>query len=765
MNYLDKLNDQQREAVTTISGPLLVIAGAGSGKTRVLTTRICHLIQNGIQPWQILALTFTNKAAAEMKARIAQMLSPQQANALWMGTFHSIFLRILRHEAQPLGFTNTFSVYDTSASRTLISRIIKEMDLPAEDYKPAVIASRISMAKNSLVTPDQYASTSSILMQDRAAKRPATAEIYQTYTEYLARANAMDFDDLLVKMCYLLTNNQAVREKYQQKFTHLLVDEYQDTNAVQNRILNLLAAQHRNLCVVGDDAQSIYAFRGAKIQNILQFPKVYPELKLIKLITNYRSTEPIVAAANRLIDHNAHRIKKECIAHTKTGENVTIHNYYVDTNEAYEIAKEINDLVFIKGVQPDQIAILYRTNAQSRLFEQALKKYGVAYRVYGGVSFYQREEIQDLIAYFRLITNPADEEALRRIINKPTRGIGPTTVDRLTQAANAHGATLWQTIQEIETVNADLRPNAVNAIVRFRDVILEAIAAVQTDDAFTIATKIYESSGMQAALEADSSVEAQSRRENLSQLFSDIEEYTNEQIETGAAEMVSLPMFLDNVSLTTDADNADKVKGPMVTLTTIHSAKGLEFDYVYVVGMEETIFPSSRSLYEESGLEEERRLCYVAVTRAAKKLTLSHAFSRTYFGRPQNNAPSRFLSEIEPDYLAKLAQQRRPGAYEPSAASYGSRGYERPAPRTPSVASYARPQRPQAPAADRYSIAPDEVAAPSQLAVGDNVLHARFGRGVIRNLQGEGTEMRAIVHFGALGEKTLLLKFAQLKKL
>lgn len=763
-SYLQHLNPAQRDAVTTTQGPVLVLAGAGSGKTRVLTYRIAHLLKQGVSPWRILALTFTNKAAGEMKERIAKLVSPEQASQLWMGTFHSIFLRILRTEAEHIGFTSTFSVYDTAASRTILSRIVKEKQLPPEQYKPQLMLGRISMAKNSLITPDRYLSMPEFFQRDSATKTPAMGEIYDAYCTYLRRANALDFDDLLVKMSQLLTLNDSVREKYQTKFSHILVDEYQDTNAVQNRILHLLAAGHRNLCVVGDDAQSIYAFRGARIQNILQFPKIYPDLKQVHLTTNYRSTESIVSAANRLIAQNANQIPKECVAHQKLGAKVRIESCYTDMEEAFTVAKEIQQTSHAQQATYDQFAVLYRTNAQSRQLEVALRKFNIPYRVYGGTSFYQRKVIQDLLAYFRLVNNPTDEEAFLRIVNYPTRGIGSTSIAVLLECARANSLVLWEVVERIEELRLLLRPQAITALLKFREMIRSFISDNQTVAALTLAIRIYAESGLKATLEADKSIDGEGNLEHVTALFTSIEEFVDNEMETGSSEFVTLPMFLDNVTLMTDTDLADKAQGQMVTLTTVHSAKGLEFDYVYVVGLEENLFPSARAQYEANGIEEERRLCYVAITRAAKELVLTYACTRAQYGSPQNNLPSRFLSEIDSDYLEKSSQPA-----DHAVRSVGKLSTPRMqsnyAPRTPSAVHSPARRKPSSAPPIQHEIAPQNVAKPEELRVGDAVLHSRFGEGKIRHLQGEGFDMRVIVDFNVMGERTLLLKFARLQKL
>lgn len=762
--YLETLNPAQREAVTTLRGPLLIVAGAGSGKTRVLTYRIAHLLENGIAPWNILALTFTNKAAREMKERIANVVGEKVAGQLWMGTFHSIFLRILRIEAETLGYSPTFSVYDTSASQGAIARIIKEMNLSTDDYAPRRIASRISMAKNNLVLPSQYLNEPLIVEQDSRSKIPRTGEIYEAYQQSLRRASAMDFDDLLLQMTLLLGHYPEIRQRYQEKFAYILVDEYQDTNVVQNRILNQLAEQHHNLCVVGDDAQSIYAFRGAKIQNIIKFPSTYPELKMVKLETNYRSTGAIVEAANRLIAHNPNQIRKVCRASTDGGDDIEISTAFTDMEEANFVAQHIQTTALREKAQHGQFAILYRTNAQSRLLETGLRALNIPYRVYGGTSFYQRKEVQDLLAYFRLVANPADEQALLRVINLPARGIGATTLAALAAGANAREVSLWDYLQDIERTAISLRAATLGAIVQFRELIKGFLGRVHTAEAYGLAEEIYRKSGLREALELDTTPEGESRVGNVGEVFNSIKEFSEAKVESGETDLVTLPMYLDEVSLLTDADKEEEGENERVTLSTIHSAKGLEYDYVYVVGLEENIFPSRRASEEPGGLEEERRLCYVAVTRAAKHLTLTHALSRSTYGQSQRNPQSRFLGEIVPGYHAQGVE------YLPANSSTGSSAWRGGTGRTaqnqrlnPSV---AKPRGATAPAAINPSALREPATPPEQLSAGDSVLHPRFGRGEILELQQQGGDPRAIVQFiNEPKPRTLVLRYAQLRKI
>lgn len=762
-DYLNSLNPAQREAVTTLEGPLLIVAGAGSGKTRVLTFRIANLLQHGIKPHNILALTFTNKAAKEMKARIGQAVGHDVAKNLWMDTFHSIFLRILRKEAAHIGFPSSFSIYDTSTSRTLLARIIKEENLSSTEYKPAAVASRISMAKNLLIFPQTYMEDQQIQMQDRMAKRPEIGTIYEKYMQALRAANAMDFDDILVRTYILFAKRPEVLKKYQDSFTRILVDEYQDTNTVQNMILNQLAGVHHNICVVGDDAQSIYAFRGAKIQNILNFPKAYPEVKTIKLETNYRSTSSIVSAANALIAHNPKQIKKTCVAHTKGGAGIRIESCLTDITEAYTVAQSILKTALSQQATYDQFAVLYRTNTQARQIETALREKNIPYQIYGGQSFYERKEIQDILAYFRLIINPNDGEALLRIINVPARNIGETTKTHLAQAANARQCSIWEVIEKLEVEQLPFRDATLRALIDFREKIKPFLARVQTDDAYSVAKDLYDAVNLPSAYTSESPAENESRIENLQEIFSNIQEATSDLVETGEAELVTLGMFMDEVALMTDHEKDDQEDEPRVVLTTVHSSKGLEFDYVYIVGMEDGIFPSQRSSNDPSGIEEERRLAYVAVTRAAKELSIFHAQSRRSFGRSVKNPPSRFLSEIEPGYLKRLAIQQQGIS---ASAGENARDYASPTPTSRRPASSPKGiDRPVIKREPEYHIQPQEITPPDQLQVGDKVVHAHFGRGVITQFQGEGADAKAIVEFEIRGRKTLMLKFAKLKRI
>ncbi|PIE83826.1 MAG: ATP-dependent DNA helicase [Bacteroidia bacterium] len=754
-DYIKSLNPAQREAVLTLEGPMLIVAGAGSGKTRVLTYRIAHMIEQGVRPWNILALTFTNKAAREMQTRIAGVVGQEVARSIWMNTFHSVFLRILRREAEHTDFTSSFSIYDTSTARTLLSRLIKEDGLEGNAYKPAAIAARISMAKNQLIFPQTYCTDERIQLQDRMAKRPETGRIYERYMDALRKANAMDFDDILVRTYILFAHHPDVLEKYREQFKRILVDEYQDTNTVQDKILYQLAGAHQNLCVVGDDAQSIYAFRGAKIQNILGFPTLYPGVKTIKLETNYRSTASIVGAANQLIAHNPHQIPKSCVAATSGGEGIQIKSCFTDITEAYTVAQDILRTALAEQSGYDQFAILYRTNTQSRQLEIALREKNIPYQIYAGKSFYERREIVDTLSYFRLVINPDDNEALLRVINVPARGIGATTLGHLEAAAKARGCSLWRLLETAEQEGLPIRSGTLGALCRFRDAVAPFIGRALGEEALTVAQELLEAVDLKSAYSNETQAENQTRLDNIDELLSNIDEAAVSTVERGDAEMMTLAMFMDEVSLLSDTDVDEEADRRRVTLTTVHSSKGLEFDHVYIVGLEEGIFPSERSLREASGLEEERRLCYVAVTRAAKRLMLTHAAQRRAFGKTVQNAPSRFLSEIRPGYLQQLASEQRSTGLE---GTSGGGGY------APSI----RPRginRPQPKAPPAHQIDPAAITPIDQLQAGDRVLHARFGRGHIEQLQGEGQDVKAIVQFDVSGTRTLLLKFAKLQKL
>ena len=651
MDFEKELNEGQRKAVQYCDGPSLVIAGAGSGKTRVLTYKIAYLLEEQeYDPWNILALTFTNKAAREMKERIAKQVGVKRAQYLWMGTFHSIFLRILHYEHESIGFNANFTVYDASDSKSLIKAIIKEMDLDEKVYKPGLIEERISSAKNRLVTPQQYLDSYDLIEADRDAKIPQAGEIYRRYWNRCRQANAMDFDDLLFYTYLLFKGHPDVLAKYQQQFKYILVDEYQDTNYAQHCIVLQLAAQHQRVCVVGDDAQSIYSFRGAEIDNILNFTKQFNGAQIFKLEQNYRSTQTIVEAANSLISKNQRQIHKDVFSEKEQGENIQVTEAYSDVEEGDIVANQITKLHRREQVPYNEIAILYRTNAQSRIFEEVMRKKNIPYRVYGGLSFYQRKEVKDVIAYFRLIVNPNDEEAFKRIINYPTRGIGDTTVGKIIGTATQHGVSLWEVISQPTVYGLNVNKGTLAKLEGFRTLINGFIEQATTIDAYELGTAIIKASGIMSELMQDRTAENMSRQENIEELVNGLQDFTQTHREEDN-EHIYLTDYLSEVSLLTDLDSDEGDDGAKVTIMTIHSAKGLEFGTVFVVGMEENLFPSPMCSNSIKGLEEERRLFYVALTRAEQHCYLSYAKSRFRYGKMEFCSPSRFLRDIDPQYL------------------------------------------------------------------------------------------------------------------
>lgn len=654
--YIKNLNPVQREAVVHYDSPSLIVAGAGSGKTRVLTCRIAHMLQQGIPASSILALTFTNKAAREMRERIEQLIPARMAHNLWMGTFHSIFARILRNEADKLGYPSSYTIYDSADSRNLIKSIVKELNLNDETYKPGDIQARISLAKNNLVTPQAYEANSAYVTEDRERRRPQFAEIYKLYVRRCMENGAMDFDDLLLNTNILFKDFPEVLAKYQQRFRYILVDEYQDTNYAQYIIVRRLAEGHANVCVVGDDAQSIYSFRGAKIENILRFQNDFPNARIFKLEQNYRSTQTIVNAANSVIEKNARQIRKKSFSAGEEGEKIRVIKAYTDREEALLIAGDIYMTLREKGVTYSDIAILYRTNAQSRALEEALRGRNVPYKIYGGVSFYQRKEIKDLLAYVRLVVNPKDDEAFRRIINTPARGIGDVTVNRIGATAQSHGVSLWEAVSTLDMNDMELRGGAGKKIMDFVRMISEFSQARHTTEAYQLGLDIATRSGIIGSYKVQQAPEAISALENIEELLNSIRAYTKEQQEfadavEGGGGLITIDEWLQNVSLLTDMDNEKPEERNRVTLMTVHAAKGLEFEFVYVAGLEENLFPSLMSMGTPEGLEEERRLFYVALTRAKQGAVLTYAEQRFKWGEMTFGHPSRFLKEIDPRYL------------------------------------------------------------------------------------------------------------------
>lgn len=788
-NYREELNESQYAAVAYNDGPSLVIAGAGSGKTRVLTYKIAYLLDHGYEPWNILALTFTNKAAREMKERIARQVGMDRARYLWMGTFHSLFSRILRAEAAHIGFPSQFTIYDASDSKSLVRTIIKEMGLDEKVYKPGSVQARISNAKNHLVTPGAYAANKEAYEGDCAAKMPAIRDIYARYWERCRQSGAMDFDDLLVYTYLLFRDFPEVLERYRQQFRYVLVDEYQDTNYAQHSIVLQLTKEHQHVCVVGDDAQSIYSFRGADIDNILYFTKVYPHTKLFKLEQNYRSTQTIVRAANSLIEKNQRQIRKEVFSEKETGEAIGVFQAYSDVEEGEIVAGKIGELRRKWKYDYADFAILYRTNAQSRIFEEALRKRSMPYKIYGGLSFYQRKEVKDAISYFRLVVNPHDEEAFKRIINYPARGIGDTTVGKLLAAAAEHGVSLWQVLCEPLTYGVSINKGTHTKLQGFRELIESFIAEVEGQNAYQLGTAIITRSGLMNDICQDTSPESLSRKENIEELANGLNDFCAMRMEEGNTH-VSLGDFLSEVSLLTDQDSDKEDDGPKITLMTVHSAKGLEFKNVFVVGMEENLFPSSMGGESPRALEEERRLFYVAITRAEEHCYLSYAKSRYRYGKMEFGSPSRFLRDIDTRFLQLpagmgMARMVDEGAHrfrsemEGSRPAYGQGTGSRSSygQGASSRSGYGQGDRPKAQliaptlprnlkrvsAAAGSASASAPSAAVTGVSAGQTIAHERFGVGTVLKVEGTGENAKATIRFENAGEKQLLLRFARFK--
>ena len=759
-NLLEQLNEGQREAVVYCEGPQLVIAGAGSGKTRVLTYKIAYLLQQGMNPWNILALTFTNKAAREMKERIGRLVGEERARYLQMGTFHSVFARILRAEAETLGFQSNFTIYDQADSRSLVKSIIKEMQLDDKTYKPAAVADRISMAKNHLLLPQAYAQ-SAWATDDARGKRPLVKDIYIRYHERCRQANAMDFDDLLVYTYVLLQNHEDIRQKYIERFQYVLVDEYQDTNYAQQSIVVLLTKGHGRVCVVGDDAQSIYSFRGANIDNILDFQKEYGGAKLSKLEQNYRSTQLIVQAANSLIRHNERQIPKDVFSENEHGEKLMLKPAYSDKEEAIIVCNDIRRIRRQDQCRYSDFAILYRTNSQSRSFEEQMRKDGIPYRIYGGLSFYQRKEIKDVIAYFRLVSNPNDEEALRRIINYPTRGIGDTTVAKIVEVANLHGVSLWTVISQPIVFGLSVSKATMSKLSAFQMLIAGWADRLTTEDAYELGHSIIMESGISKEIYSSNNPDDLSRQENLEEFLGGMQDFVASRQEEDQADHVYLPDFLQEVALRTDLDSDSGDADDKVSLMTIHAAKGLEFPTVFVVGLEENIFPSPMCINSMRELEEERRLLYVAITRAEKHCILTCAQNRWRYGRMEYDTPSRFIRDIEPSLLQ--VEGSAPGIAAKSSPRPTSFNVQRQTSQNP------RPVATQFVADPKPRLVPVRHEAPRpQSAIGNiglqegNVIeHQRFGVGIVIRVEGTGENTKATVEFKNAGTKQLLLKFAK----
>lgn len=784
-DYLDELNEQQRAAVEYIGGPSLVIAGAGSGKTRVLTNKIAYLLDHGYEPWSILALTFTNKAANEMKERIALQVGKERARCLWMGTFHSVFSRILRAEAGAIGFTSDFTIYDASDSKSLIKAIIGEMHLDEKVYKPSSVQCRISNAKNRLLSPDAYASSSDIRMGDMEAKVPEIHRIYRRYWDRCRQSNAMDFDDLLFYTYLLFQNNHELCDRYAVRFRFVLVDEYQDTNYAQHKIVQQLTEKYRHICVVGDDAQSIYSFRGANIDNILSFTDMYKEARLFKLERNYRSTQTIVDATNSLIVKNRLQIRKNIFSEKEVGDKIEVQSAYSDVEEAEIVANRVVKMHIRDNSAYSDFAILYRTNAQSRVFEEAFRKRSIPYRIYGGLSFYQRKEIKDIIAYFRLAVNPDDEEALKRVINYPARGIGNTTLGKIIAAASENNVSLWKVLNEPLAYNLNVNKGTHAKLQGFRDLVAGFIEQVSQKDASELGRDIVRQSGILGDIYQDRSPENLSRQENIDEMMNGMRDFCETRREEGN-EHVLLTDYLSEVSLLSDQDEEKDDSIPKVTLMTVHSAKGLEFPNVFVVGMEDGLFPSTVSGESQRQLEEERRLFYVAITRAEERCFLSYAKSRYRYGKMEFSVPSRFLKDIDMRYLNVaqddgMTQRVDEGMRRFRSEADGCSSYHRAENDGPSIFDGgAMPEEPRhfvKPLSARnlkrvdLSSVQDSPDRGSQsenewgIAAGKKVVHARFGKGEVIRVEGAGDNCKATIRFANAGVKQLLLKFARFEKI
>ncbi len=776
-DILNGLNNPQKEAVTTIEGPVMVIAGAGSGKTKALTHRIAYMIQEGINPFAIMALTFTNKAAKEMKERIMKLVDAHSARNVWMGTFHSIFARILRIEAQHLGFTPDFTIYDTDDSKQLINSILKERELDTKAYPAKYILHRISMAKSALYTAEDYCNNFDIQQQDIRANKPLIGEIFKSYNARLQRANAMDFDDILFYTNVLLRDFPEILYKYQQRFEYILVDEYQDTNYAQYLIIRRIAAMRENICVVGDDAQSIYGFRGANIQNILNFKTDYPGQKLIRLEQNYRSTKTIVNAANSVIDHNKDQIKKKVWSDNEEGDLITVLRATSDGEEGILVANSIFGYKMSQQLNNKDFAILYRTNSQSRSLEEALRKKNIPYKIYGGLSFYDRKEVKDLLAYFRVVINPHDEQALLRIINYPARGIGKTTIERLMVVADERNKGIWDVIaNENEPMPQDFNSGTANKLRNFATMIKSFQTLLDKQNAIELAKHICNTVGIIKDLKEDDTPEGAARVDNIEELLNAIMEFSDKQVDevTGEQNEVTLNKFMEDVALLSDQDKKDDENADYVTLMTIHSAKGLEFPYVYIVGLEENLFPGIQSLSTREELEEERRLFYVALTRAEKKLVLSYAESRYRWGNMTLSEPSRFIEEIDESLIerTKKASFRGTSSFNeginfsnPFSRSFQEKKeFQKRTTQSSSDATskYASSATPININTSKNNDSDFVAAAPDDIAEGMRVLHQKFGQGTVAKVEGIGPNKKATVIFDECGSKQLMLKFAKL---
>ncbi|MCQ2375245.1 MAG: UvrD-helicase domain-containing protein [Salinivirgaceae bacterium] len=753
-DFLNDLSDVQRQAVVSKDGPCLIVAGAGSGKTRVLTYRIAYLLNQGVAPWNILALTFTNKAAREMKNRISALVGAELADKLVMGTFHSIFSRILRVESDRLGYPSEYTIYDTTDSKNLIKSIVKGFEFDEKQYKSSTVLNRISMAKNNLYTAQAYARDSNMYANDNKMRMPMIGRIYLEYASRCRTSAAMDFDDLLLNTNVLFRDNPDILEKYQNKFKYVLVDEYQDTNFAQYLIIRQLCKLHNNICVVGDDAQSIYSFRGAKIENILNFQKDYPQHRIFKLEQNYRSTQTIVDAANCLIEKNVRRIPKTVFSENDEGAPIKIFEVMTEREEANTVVMDIYNNIVNKHITCNDVAILYRTNAQSRVFEEALRKRNMAYQIYGGTSFYQRKEIKDIIAYLRLVVNPDDGEALKRVINYPSRKIGEATIDKIENAANNMHVSIWQIISQPNNNHANLPQSTLARIKTFVDLIKKYIGLQNTLDAYDLARQMIDEVGIKSEFDAMNNLEDQSRLQNIEELLNAIMDYT--AANGNGSDRAPLSGFLQNVALLTDQDTNSDEQPNSVTMMTIHAAKGLEFPYVYIVGLEENLFPSSMA-EGEFGIEEERRLLYVAITRAKTVANLSFCHSRSQYGQAKTTSPSRFLKDIDPQYMRRATPAERSGFGVENADKFQPRRITQ---SFSQAATNKLKQMHSQPTHQPMDFAPSDAG---DIKVGMSVEHVQFGIGKVLKIDSLGADFCATIFFPRAGEKRLILKYAKLR--
>ena len=768
--YLQGLNDAQREAVLHRDGPIMIVAGAGSGKTKVLTTRIAHLMATGVDSFQILALTFTNKAAAEMKARVGKILGNNEARNLYIGTFHSVFARILRAEADKLGYPINFTIYDSDDAKSVVRTVIRELGLDDKHYKPSTVYNRISSAKNGLITPDEYANDYGLQQEDARANRPMTAQIYTAYCNRCFKNGAMDFDDLLMKFYQLLATHPESLSKYQRKFKYIMIDEYQDTNTSQYQIIKLLGAMHENVAVVGDDAQSIYSFRGATIENILQFQKDYDEVKVVMLEQNYRSSQMILNVANDIISNNKGQIPKKLWTSNTEGEKIKLVRTATDNEEGKNVADTIQEQKLRNHFKNSDFAILYRTNAQSRSFEESLRKMNIAYRIYGGISFYQRKEVKDFLCYLRVIVNPGEEESLKRIINYPARGLGKTTIEKTILFANQQNISMWNVLER--AAEFGFRANTLEIINNFVTMVRMFQSELDKKNAYEVAVLVGKNSGLVKDLFNDKTTEGLARYENVQELLNSIKEYTETPTEDGELLDKSLGSYLQQITLLTDADN-DKEDSDVVKLMTIHAAKGLEFPVVFVGGLEETLFPNAMAINTREELEEERRLFYVAITRAEHKLYLSYANTRYRFGNLTQNEPSRFVDELPEERIDKtyaggnmrnnqggsntwnsFARTRQPNAPAASTPRQTYTPKEKPAYMIPQPANNVKEHVPTS------DFAPSDT---SHLQVGQKVEHQKFGFGEVVRMEGAAHNPISTINFENNGEKKIMLNYAKLR--